>query len=112
MQHVLPTIRRAFARSTLPLYGVERRRPCSSYYGPGGLSAEQLLEAVRKSRAKEQGTDTAAHDPRALSAAELEAMSSKALREALGARSIDCSDCFERSDVLRRARAHLLREDS
>ena len=96
-------------------------RLCSgdSYYGPGGLSARQVFDAVQ--RAKAHDRDAAAReaaagsssDPPAgrFSASELNAMSSRELREHLMARSVSCADCFEKHELLERARAHLMRGD-
>jgi hypothetical protein len=106
----------------------------SKYYGPGGLSAEELLSAVRSSRAKDeqqQQQKRSPHPPRStgqqqppqqptqaaggaasastpndapFSAEGISGMSSKVLRQALVQRGVDCSGCFEREDLLRLAR--------
>ena len=87
-----------------------------SYYGPGGLSARQIFEKVNESRAKEAAAarirvarqkKQQTPPPTRLSEQDLANASSKELRQMLVARSVDVSDCFERADLVARARAHL-----
>ena len=95
------------------------------YHGPGGLSARELFEKVQQSRAKEEGARAAREDGKNASARdgeqrpeqrrllffsdeELVKASSKDLRAMLLDKSVDVSDCFERADLVARARAHLL----
>ena len=87
-----------------------------AYFGPGGLSARQIFEKVQQGRAKEatrarqeQASDSAQPaNAAALSEADLEKASSKELRSMLDGKAVDCSDCFERADLLAKARQHLL----
>ena len=90
----------------------------SNYYGPGGLSARQIMDAVQKSRLKEAAAARQSPPPKpppkssisaALTEAEIEKQSSKELRRILVSNAIDVSDCFERSDLVARARTHLLK---
>ena len=98
----------------------QRRRSLAtdpdSYYGPGGLSARQIMDELQKNRAKEaeaarksppRATASEAPGAARVSEAELSKLSSRELREKLVARHVDISDCFERADLLQRARAHL-----
>ena len=90
-----------------------------AFFGPGGLSARQIFDKVQQSRAKEANAAREQQQAEAQqrqkasgrvlkSDADLSAASSKELREALVAHGVDVSDCFERSDLLSRARSHLL----
>ena len=104
-----------------------------SYFGPGGLSARQIFEKVRESRHKEaayarqqqhqqqstkrpssreqeqeQQEQQEQSVPSSMTQEELSAATSKQLRAALIARDVDVTDCFERSDLVARARLHLL----
>ena len=89
------------------------------YYGPGGLSARQIFDKVQQARARDaadarqsskasRSRKDAQPPPAApLSEEALARASSKELRALLLAKSVDVSDCFERADLVARARAHL-----
>ena len=96
-----------------------------SFYGPGGLSARQIMDELQKSRAKEaeaaraagsrstsqqkaqKATAQSEESVARMSEAELMQLTSKELRQRLQERQVDISDCFERADLVERARSHL-----
>ena len=99
-------------------HGLRARHLCDkgdSYYGPGGLSARQIFDKVNESREKEaagarqkQRATTQSPPSATLTEKDLQTKSSKELRELLVARHVSVADCFEKADLVARARAHLL----
>ena len=90
----------------------------SNYYGPGGLSARQIMDAVQSHDAERSCCCTAITStkathrnhpfPRLSPKPKLKTVL-KELRRILVSNAIDVSDCFERSDLVARARTHLLK---
>ena len=113
----------------LLLRGAHRTLCSENYFGPGGLSAREIFQKVQESRQREavyarqemakkeaeigEKERSAAKDGGSssvrLSEQELNAASSKQLRDLLVAQHVNVSDCFERSDLLARAQLHLRR---
>ena len=90
------------------------------YYGPGGLSARQIFEKVQESRKKEaeaqqalnnRKTATEAIAQQGITEEMIATQSSKQLRDLLMAKQVDLTGCFERDDLVSKARIHLLAAD-
>ena len=87
------------------------------YRGPGGLTATEIFKKVQESAGRDKAYSESIMDDlqREFHAAEEtkereemrnspDNMSVRELREALDAHSVDHSDCFEKSDLIQRAR--------
>lgn len=72
------------------------------FKGPGGLTAREIMEKIKHSKARD-GMAT----PHALTQAEIDGLSSKDLRNLLADRGLAVHDCFERADLIARAKSLL-----